>query len=280
MCWGCVPDYIFFILFYFFTNFLLLIEIFSVIERFKFSICIVNHKVMKKIGNFLRIVVEKLVGGIIMILLYLPIILGILAPMLVVMGLDLYISWYILGNSFMAWTWYYYLIPSGLLPFYIFIEITILCFGLGLFFTSFFTFVREKIHGAKLVRSGIYKYIRHPQNLGIVILALPFSLYVPGFRDIGIRMGEIASWMFFTFFICLYSYYEEWRLLVRYNGLFSDYYNTTGFMTPKIFRGREKPLTLRRIVLKIGIFFVSFVLLFVLFYLVVITSENHLMLYR
>ena len=160
---------------------------------------------MKKIGNILRIVAEKLIGGIGFIILYIPIILGILAPMIVMMGWDFYISWHLIGYSFTSWTWFYYLIPPGLIPFYIFIEITLFCFGLGLFLTGLITFLREKIHGVNLVQAGIYKYIRHPQNLGIIIMVFPFTLYVPEFHDIGIRMGEIASWMFFTFFMCLYS---------------------------------------------------------------------------
>ena len=235
---------------------------------------------MKKIGNILRIIVEKLICGISFIILYLPITLGILAPMIVLMGWDFYISWLIIGYNFTSWTWYYYLIPPGLLPFYIFIEITIFCFGFGLFLMGFITLLRGKIHGVNLVRSGIYKYIRHPQNLGIIMIVFPFTLYVPGFHDIGIRMGEIASWMLFTFFLCFYSYYEEWRLLKRYDRFFSDYYNTTGFMTPKIFRNRENSLTLGRILLKVGISFAAFVLVFVLFYSLVIHSKIHLIMYK
>ena len=235
---------------------------------------------LKKIRNILRIVVEKLICGISFILLYLPITLGILAPMLVLMGWDFYISWRIIGYSFTSWTWYYYLIPAELLPFYIFIELIIFCFGLGLFLMGLLTLVREKIHGVNLVRSGIYKYIRHPQNLGIIIMVFPFTLYVPGFHDIGIRMGEIASWMLFTFFLCFYSYYEEWRLLERYNRIFSDYCNRTGFMTPKIFRNKDKSLTLGNILRKVGISFVVFALVFVLFYFLVIHSKVHLFKYR
>jgi len=235
---------------------------------------------MKKIGNILQIVVEKLIAGISFIILYLPIILGILTPMLTMVGWDFYISWRIIGYGFTSWTWYYYLIPPGLIHFYIFIEITIFCFGLGLFLTGFITFLLEKIHGVNLVRSGIYKYIRHPQNLGIIIMVLPFALYVPGFKDIGIRMGEIASWMLFTFFMCLYSYYDEWRLLERYDSFFNDYYTNSGFFIPKIFRNKEESLTLKRILLKVGISFIAFVLLFVLFYSLVIFSKNNLLLYR
>ena len=235
---------------------------------------------MKKIGSILRLVVERLVVVLSFIILYLPIILGILAPMVVFLGWDFYISWRLIGYNFTSWTWYYYLIPAGLLPLYIFLEIVIFCFGLGLFLTGLLTLVREKIHGVKLVRSGIYKYMRHPQNLGIIIMVLPFALYIPGFGDIGIRMGELASWMFFTFFLCFYSYYDEWRLLVRYNRFYTDYYNTTGFMTPKLLRCREKSLTFKRLLLKVGISFVVFFLVFLLFYFLVLNSQIHLIKYK
>ena len=235
---------------------------------------------MKKIGRILRLVVERLVVALSFIILYLPIILGILAPMLVVMGFDFYISWLLIGYNFTSWTWYYYLIPAGLLPLYIFLEMVIFCFGLVLFLSGFLTLVCEKIHGVNLVRSGIYKYIRHPQNLGVIMMLFPFTLYISGFSDIGIRMGEIASWMFFTIILCVYSYYEEWRLLVRWNSLYSDYYSATGFMVPHLFRSREKSLTSRRILRNVGISLVAFVFLFVLFYCLVILFEPHLIRYK
>ena len=235
---------------------------------------------MKKLGKIFRIVVEKLIGVFSFIILYLPITLGILAPMGVLIGWDFYISWRLIGYGFTSWTWYYYLIPPVLLPLYIFFEIAILCIGLGLFLAGLLTFIREKVQGVSIVRSGIYKYIRHPQNLGILLMVFPFTLYVPGFRDIGIRMGDIASWMLFTFILCVFSYYEEWRLLKKFTSSFSDYYTTTGFMTPKIYRTKEIPLTLKRKLQKVGIFFVAFVLIFVLFYSLVLLSQNHLIKYR
>ena len=235
---------------------------------------------MKKISNVFRIIVEKLIVVLSLLLLYLPIALGILAPMLVFLGLDFYISWRLIGSSFTSWTWNYYLIPAGLLPFYILFELILFIFGLVLFLAGLLTLLSGKIHGVNLVRSGIYKYIRHPQNLGIIIMLFPFTLYVPGFNDIGIRMGEIASWMFFTIILCVYSYYEEWRLLVRWNSLYSDYYSATGFMVPHLFRSREKSLTSRRILRNVGISLVAFVFLFVLFYCLVILFEPHLIRYK
>ena len=235
---------------------------------------------MKKKGKILLSISEKLIGGIIYVILYIPIILGILAPMFTLIGFELYISWYLIGPTFTDWTWSYYLIPSELIPFYIFIEIIIFCFGLGLFLTGLITMIQKKVHGAYLVESGIYKYIRHPQNLGIIIMSFPFTLYIPGFEDIGIRMGEIASWMFFAFFILCYSYFEEWRLMKRYNDLFQDYYNKTGFFIPKIFQNKEKPLTLKKLFVRIGISIIIFIILFILFYSFVLLFEDYLIRFK
>ncbi len=175
---------------------------------------------------------EKFIIVIISIFLYVPIIVGILSPMLIFFPLDLYISWSLIGDR--LWMWGYYLIPSHSLTLVISIEAFLFCFGLGLLLSGLFTLVKEKIKGVGLVKTGIYKYFRHPQNLGIVLMVLPFAIYVPGFRDIGIRMGEIASWLYFAFFMCLYSFYEEWRLSRKYENEYLEYYGKTGHFIPKI----------------------------------------------
>lgn len=144
--------------------------------------------------EILKTILKKITIGIISIFVYLPIIVGILAPMVVIIGINLYFSWLIIGFNFTSWMWAYYLIPPILIPLVISIEILLFCFGLTLFLISLITMVKKKIEEDHLIQTGIYKYIRHPQNLGIIIMALPFTLYIPGFEDIGIRMGDIASW--------------------------------------------------------------------------------------
>ena len=184
--------------------------------------------------EIIKTIMKKTLAGISLIFLYLPIIAGILAPMVIFIGFDVYFSWRIIGYNFTDWTWAYYLIPPILIPFIISIEILLFCFGLGLFLIGFITMVKKKIQEDHLIQTGIYKYMRHPQNLGIIIMLFPFTLYVPGFEDIGIRMGDIASWMFFALFLCFYSIYEEWRLSKKYNKEYLEYYKITGFFIPKI----------------------------------------------
>jgi len=230
--------------------------------------------------EILKTVLKKLTIGIASIFVYLPIIAGILAPMGLIIGIDLYISWILIGYSYNDWTWAYYLINPSLIPIIISIEILIFCFGLGLFLTGLITMVKKKIEGDALIQVGIYKYIRHPQNLGSIFMFLPFVLYVPGFRDIGIRMGEIASWMFFTFIICLYSYYEEWRLVKKYKEIYLEYYKKTGFFIPKYLRDRNEALININISKKILIVAVIFLAFFITFFVAVQLYINELMMYK
>ncbi len=230
--------------------------------------------------EILKTVLKKITIGIASIFVYLPVIGGILAPMALIIGIDFYISWKLIGYSYTDWTWAYYLINPLLIPIIISIEMLIFCFGLGLFLTGLITIVKKKIEGDTLIQTGIYKYIRHPQNLGIIFMFLPFVLYIPGFRDIGIRMGEIASWMFFTFIICLYSYYEEWRLVRKYKEIYLEYYKKTGFFIPKFLRNKNESLININFSKKILIVAVIFLAFFITFFITVQLFINELMIYK
>ena len=230
--------------------------------------------------EILKTVLKKITIGIASIFVYLPIIGGILAPMALIIGIDLYISWRIIGYNYTDWTWAYYLINPLLIPFIISIEMLIFCFGLGLFLTGLITMVKKKIEVDTLIQTGIYKYIRHPQNLGIIFIFLPFVLYIPGFGDIGIRMGEIASWMFFTFIICLYSYYDEWRLVRKYKEIYLEYYKKTGFFIPKFLRNKNESLININFSKRILIVAVIFLAFFIAFFITVQLFINELMMYR
>jgi len=228
----------------------------------------------------LKTVLKKIIAGTVSIFVYLPIIGGILAPMALIIGIDLYLSWRLIGYDYANWTWAYYLIPSTLIPIIISIEILIFCFGLGLFLTGLIFLVKKKIEGYTLIQTGIYKYIRHPQNLGIIVMALPFTLYIPAFEDIGIRMGEIVSWSLFTFFLCLYSLYEEWRLLKKYDEEYLQYYKNTGFYIPKFWCNKNKSLIKINFPKKILIAVVIFIAFLITFFITVQLFMNELVIYR
>jgi len=232
------------------------------------------------IFEIVKIVLKKIVVGIISIFVYLPIIGGILAPMALIIGINLYISWRLIGYNLIDWTWAYYLINPLFIPLIISIEIVIFCFGLGFFLTGLITLVKKKMEGDTLIQTGIYKYIRHPQNLGIIFMFLPFAMYIPGFNDIGIRMGEIASWMVFTFILYLYSYYEEWRLAKKYKEIYVEYHKKTGFFIPKFLRDKNESLININFSKKILIVVVIFLAFFITFFITVQLFINELMIYR
>jgi len=210
------------------------------------------------------------------------IILGILAPMLYIMGQFYFLSWFLVANrlTLTDWTLYYYIIPPNEIYIWIIAEIIIFCFGLGIFLTGFITMVKEKIRGVTLVQTGIYKFIRHPQNLGIAIFFLPLALFIPGFGDLGIRMGDILSWSLFTFLISLLSLFEDWSLMEKFPDEFLKYYSQTGFYLPKFKRNyKELPSSINPY--KNGVMlFICLGIFIILFRLVVQLFSGPLVLFR
>jgi protein-S-isoprenylcysteine O-methyltransferase Ste14 len=79
-----------------------------------------------------------------------------------------------------------------------------------------------------LVRKGIYKYIRHPQNLAVLIITLPFFIFN------GVRIGDIVTWVQFFFLMIIYSDFEDLRLCKKYPNEYHDYYKNSGFFLPRI----------------------------------------------
>ena len=224
----------------------------------------------------IKTILKKLAIGINDVIVYSLIIFSILLPMFAVIGCILYFSWVIIGDNYYRWTWGYYIISLEIQPFIIIIEILIFCIGLGLFLTGFIIIVKKMKEEETLIQSGIYKYIRHPQNLGGILLFFPFALYIPGVEDIVIRISGIFSWGVSAFFLCLYSYYEEWCLMKNYNEEYIDYYKKTGFFIPKIWHRKKKTLTKIRFIRKILITFIVFSALFIMYYFIVLSFIDEL----
>jgi len=119
------------------------------------------------------------------------------------------------------------------------IEIIIFIVGLLLFFWGLIHLVKGKKIGLDIVQTGPYKLIRHPQNLGILIMLFPFALYTPGFTDDGIRIGDILSWTLFFLIMIFISDFEEYRLKEKSPEKFINYRNTTGFFFPNLRHNRK-----------------------------------------
>jgi protein-S-isoprenylcysteine O-methyltransferase Ste14 len=88
----------------------------------------------------------------------------------------------------------------------------------------------------KIVTNGLYNYIRHPQNLGILVMIFPFSFYTPfpSFVDPGIRTGDIMSWILMSSLICISSIIEEKILISNIGPDYEEYRSSTGFFLPKL----------------------------------------------
>ncbi len=187
------------------------------------------HKIQQRFISLLGRLVQILT----LIYAYLPIILGILYPMIFLIPI-FYFSGVILGSPFGTWLSAYYLIyPNEALPLVI-IEVFIFFTGCALFLLGLIQLTQAKQQGENITQVGIYHYIRHPQHLGIIVMAFPWTLYIPWINDLGIRVGDLVTWIFFTLLLVIYSDIEDYRLKKRFPEEFSAYQAKTGFILPKI----------------------------------------------
>ncbi|MFX0139349.1 MAG: methyltransferase family protein [Candidatus Hodarchaeota archaeon] len=182
-------------------------------------------------------VIGKIMDFLVKIWVSLPIIFGILFPMIYMAPL-IFSSWWLFGSfEHISWLNYYIILnyqnPAISISLYAF-EIMIFVMGWIIFLTGLITLTQARLSGKKLVSTGIYKYIRHPQNVGILLIMLPFSLYVPFGRDIGIRFGEVLSWTFLGFLFTLTSLLEERKMIKKFGESYVLYSNKTGFFLPKL----------------------------------------------
>lgn len=179
------------------------------------------------------------------LLAYFPIIAGILFSMTVMPALA-YLSWYIFYLSPGVKIMSGYIVNIEYFPDFpiyplLWTELIIFICGFALFLYGLIHLAKAKKGNIDIVQTGPYKYIRHPQNLGIIIFSFPFCLYVPFFSDSGIKVGDIFSWMLFVLLIIIYSDIEEIFMLKKYPDKYGLYKVNTGFFTPNIIKtNREK----------------------------------------
>jgi len=181
-------------------------------------------------------------------LAYIPVIAGIFYSM-TAMPVLAYVSWNIFrlwpGIGFMASSifhdGYTTTFPINLL---LWIELVTFIFGFGLFLLGLIHLVKAKIEKVEIVQTGLYKHIRHPQNLGIILFSLPFCLYVPIFGDSGLKVGDIFSWLLFFLLIVIYSDFEELHMAKKYPDKYRRYRANTGFFIPRILKTKNKRFNL------------------------------------
>jgi protein-S-isoprenylcysteine O-methyltransferase Ste14 len=191
----------------------------------------------------IRTILSKILLFYIAIWIYIPIIAGIFLPMIFFVPLA-YVSWRILelwGSNSWYDSWFVINPENTFMVELLFIiELIIFIGGLLLFGWSLYHLVKARRYHVKIAKTGPYKLIRHPQNLSIIIMLFPFTLYIPGFSDIGIRSGEIISWMIFSLCIIMISIIEEQGLKKRYPEEFKSYRSNTGFFIPKLIHTKSR----------------------------------------
>lgn len=107
-------------------------------------------------------------------------------------------------------------------------------------FIGFVLFIYSAIylnqHKNGLVTTGPYKYVRHPQYLGIIIMTLGLTLLsfhlTPSFIPFashalvaGVWFGEVLAYV-------LLAKIEEFHLKSKYNSKYMKYENSVPFMVP------------------------------------------------
>lgn len=219
-----------------------------------------------------KAVLSKIIATILMlptiIWVYTPIIASILIPMawMAPLAFSFWSIFAIFGNP--NWVLGYFKIfePISLLIF----EFIIFILGLTLLVWGVITLAKVKKKKEGLATSGPYKYIRHPQHLGIILMAFVNALYIPWTTDSGIKVGDVLSWSIFVIILFFVSEYEDWSLIKQFGREYLLYRSKTGSFFPKLSKKQVEEENIKEVNYKIripvtifsyGVFFTAMYLL-------------------
>lgn len=183
---------------------------------------------------------EKLLILPTLVWIYTPIVAGMLVHMTYTIPLG-FGSWWIF--SFLERNWLlqlFYITSDGVRMFFLVLESIFFAFGLSLFLWGIFYLSKVKLTKQTIAQGGPYKYVRHPQHLGLILISLSTSLYLPWAAHDNIRVGSIISWSLFTFFLVVISEFEEKKLLKKHGNLYFKYRQKTGMFFPKKYVTQKK----------------------------------------
>ncbi len=128
---------------------------------------------------------------------------------------------------------------------------------------GFAQIVRAKARKEGLVTSGLYKYVRHPQHLGIAILSLGLLML----NRYGIRIGDIYTWTLVVFIYILLGDHEEEDLEKQLGEDYIEYKRRVPFIIPFVpsIQGRIPRIMpsygWKRILALVGLYFIILVLI-------------------
>jgi len=199
-----------------------------------------------RLKKYLINVLEKTAKIYSFFVLYCSVIIPIFFPMFIIGGFFIIlryiypISWYLADptctNPNSCWLNSYLHSPFFFSKNWIYLMIIIFIIGLIFFIISLGNLVIGIRKKAGLVQERIYKHIKHPQNLCIIIMAFPLFLVngFPIFLVGGFRLGDFVSWIQFIFLMIIYSDIGDIKLNKKYPREFQLYYKNTGFFLPRI----------------------------------------------
>jgi len=111
--------------------------------------------------------------------------------------------------------------------------------GLGLFTASFIQFLRVQLSRKdRLITSGLYRIVRHPQYLGIILATFGFLFFV---NFLETRLITLITWALMVLAYIWLARREEASLQDKYGEEFLAYKRKVSFMLPLPKRRREQP---------------------------------------
>jgi protein-S-isoprenylcysteine O-methyltransferase Ste14 len=189
--------------------------------------------------NLRNKIIGRLMIGIASLFTYLPVIAGIITPMLYLLP-AWYSAWYLVGFIFpfsQIWggLWVPDRDPLGAISIWT-IQGILLFAGLILFILALFEMTRKFSDGVSLVTSGPYLWVRHPQHLGIILFLLPLALFNISYSASwsGIRPGDILSWSLVAFMLIVVADFEERGLVTKFGTEYIEYSKRTPFLLPRV----------------------------------------------
>lgn len=211
-------------------------------------------------ANLIIKVIEKVLLLPILIWIYTPIVAGFLVAMTYLLPLG-FGSWWIFSIFERNWLLNLFIIHSEIVRIILLVVESILfATGLIIFLWGLLYLSKVKVKKQTLAIGGPYKYIRHPQHLGLILISLSTSLYLPWAIHDNIRVGSLISWSLFTLFLVVVSEFEEKKLLNEHCDSYLQYRLQTGMFFPKIYTATQKEKKLsevkhwKRLLIFVGIF--------------------------
>jgi len=162
-------------------------------------------------------------------------------------------------------------LPPVLLPAIGLIEVTLFLGGLSISIWGLRELVMKRVEECGFVTTGPYKWVRHPQHLGIILFLLPTALFNPTLIGMsGIRPGDILSWSLISFLLLIVADWEETHLRDIYGQKFKTYMSRTAFILP----GLKFPFKLGNAKYRPILYVMFFVVYWVLITLVLIAFTH------